>query len=162
MHCGCRGHHGITCEHAVDKRELKRLTDEIEALRTKLDVLQRRTSRHSLAKDLGSAVDADAAIMARITSERDAALGEIESLRSRNTMLIEQVDQSDSHLDLARLSLAKRSEEIEALRKQRNELANLLWMAEDQWSDDYLWKKWGLSAPLTDELKEELDMGIRK
>lgn len=58
------------------------LLNEIESLRTKLDVLQRRTTRHSLAKDLGSAVDADAAIMARITAERDAALGEIEALRN--------------------------------------------------------------------------------
>lgn len=62
---------------------LPELLDEVEALRNKLDVLQRRTTRHSLAKDLGSAVDADAAIMARITAERDAALGEVEALRKQ-------------------------------------------------------------------------------
>jgi hypothetical protein len=47
-------------------------------------------------------------------------------------------------------------DEIEALRKQRNELASDLWHAEDQWGDDYLWKKWNLSEHLTEELKKAL------
>lgn len=49
--------------------ELRAKDAEIAALRNKLDALQRRTSRHSLAKDLGSAVEGDAAIMARMTAE---------------------------------------------------------------------------------------------
>jgi len=35
-------------------------------------------------------------------------------------------------------------------------IANDLWCAEDQWGDDYLWKKWDLSKHLTEELKLEL------
>jgi hypothetical protein len=74
MNCGCRGHHGITCEHAMDKKELKRLTDENEALR-----------------------------------------------------------------------------------EHRNDLAIDLWSAEDQWGDDYLWSKWKLSLHLTEALKKEIN-----
>ncbi len=45
--------------------------DEIAELKRQLSALQRRTSRHSHAKDLGQAVEGDAAIMARLTAERD-------------------------------------------------------------------------------------------
>ena len=43
------------------------------------------------------------------------------------------------------------------MRDERDALANDLWSAEDQWGDDYLWKKWGLSKHLTPELKDHLN-----
>lgn len=64
---------------APDARDL-----EIAALRTQLAAIQRRTSRHSLAKDLGSAVDGDAAIMARMTAEIAALLKEVDDSNARH------------------------------------------------------------------------------
>ena len=46
--------------------------------------------------------------------------------------------------------------EIMALKAERDGLAAALWSAEDQWGDDYLWKKWGLSKTLTQERKDAL------
>lgn len=46
---------------------------------------------------------------------------------------------------------------LQAERKKVRELAAALWCAEDQWGDEYLWQKWGLSKLLTDELKSELE-----
>ena len=46
--------------------------------------------------------------------------------------------------------------------KQRDALADALWSAEDQWGDDYLWEKWGLSKHLTKELKDELTSKAKK
>jgi hypothetical protein len=45
---------------------------------------------------------------------------------------------------------------VPELIKQRNDIANCLWSAEDQWGEDYLWTKWELSRALTDEMKDEI------
>jgi hypothetical protein len=45
---------------------------------------------------------------------------------------------------------------IAELERERNEIASDLWCAEDQWGDDYLWKKWELSRHLTDAIKESV------
>ena len=52
-------------------------------------------------------------------------------------------------LDELKAELAKASQE-------RDELADALWSAEDQWGDDYLREKWNLSKALTKERKETL------
>jgi chromosome segregation ATPase len=73
--------HGELAEVA---RELIRKSEEIAILRKALEALQRRTARHDHAKDLGQAVDGDAAIMSRLTLERDdakAALAETAAQR---------------------------------------------------------------------------------
>lgn len=51
-------------------------TLECEQLNAKLSALYRRTSRHSLAKNLGQAVEGDAVTMARVIEERDALRAE--------------------------------------------------------------------------------------
>jgi hypothetical protein len=53
-------------------REVDAITTERDILLAKVDALQRRTDRHDRAKNLGQAVEGDAAIMARLTAERDA------------------------------------------------------------------------------------------
>ena len=46
--------------------------------------------------------------------------------------------------------------ELSATRAERDALADALWCAEDQWGEDYLWSKWGLSKALTAERKQAL------
>ena len=83
-------------------------------------------------------------------------LDEIEALRKyakeNDGLTVAYMAGSASRLD----ELRAKDVEIEALRKQRNELANNLWSAEDQWGDDYLWTKWKLSQHLTEALKKEI------
>lgn len=67
---------GVPVGKAVD------LQKENEELRTKLAALQRRTDRHDHAKDLGQAVEGDAVVMARITSERDELRKELAEAKS--------------------------------------------------------------------------------
>lgn len=35
-------------------------------------------------------------------------------------------------------------------------LGSALWGAEGQWGDDYIWKKYGFSDELTDQVKDEI------
>ena len=64
-------------------------------------------------------------------------------------MAIQEVCALRRRLDEVKAELAKTAQE-------RDELANALWSAEDQWGDDYLWDKWNLSKALTKERKEIL------
>lgn len=57
---------------------IDRLVTERDALRAELDAMHRRTSRHDHAKNLGQAVEGDAAIMARLTMERDIFKAELQ------------------------------------------------------------------------------------
>ena len=64
-------------------------------------------------------------------------------------MAIQEVCDLRRRLDEVKAELAKTAQE-------RDELANALWSAEDQWGDDYLWDRWNLSKALTKERKEIL------
>lgn len=46
--------------------------------------------------------------------------------------------------------------ELAATRAERDALADALWCAEDQWGEDYLWEKWGLSKALSAHRKKAL------
>lgn len=52
--------------------------------------------------------------------------------------------------------------ELTATRTERDALADALWCAEDQWGNDYLWSKWGLSKALTQGRKDALLVESRK
>lgn len=51
-------------------------------------------------------------------------------------------------------ALAKAREEMARITKERDEALKDLWCAEDQWGEDWLWQKWGLSRLLTEEWKK--------
>jgi len=80
--------HGELAEVA---RDSIRKSEEIAILSKALEALQRRTARYDHAKDLGQAVDGDAAIMSRLTFERDAAKAALAETAAQRDAAVKRV-----------------------------------------------------------------------
>lgn len=67
-----------------------RVTKDRDEWKRKFDALNRRSARHSLAKDLGQAVEADAVTMARVVAERDEWKQEAAQVEQRCIALLKR------------------------------------------------------------------------